>query len=305
VLSEGLHQLHWQMKIFYLQKSDRQAVLLLLCIIAGALALYQFCGDEEGGVMAGQAEKRDSTPRRRPARVYTYAQGEPPKPELHAFDPNTADSTELLRLGLRPWQVRNIYKFRAAGGVYREPRDLARLYGLTAGQYRQLEPYIRIAPEYQPAALVYGRDTVGRRERDTLRQAAKLQSGEQIALNDADTALLRRVPGIGPYFARRIVEYRERLGGYCRVEQLLEIEDFPEKAIGYFVVADGGELRKLNLNRLSLNELKRHPYVSFYQARAITEYRRLHGRLERVDQLGLLRDFPPEAVARLKPYVEF
>lgn len=290
------------MKFFYLQKSDRRVILLLLGIIVAALAVgYFFDGEPEEAAMeevpAQKAEKQQHP-------KASYYQGEPKQPELFPFDPNTADSTQLLRLGLQPWQVRNIYKYRAAGGIYREPSDFARLYGLTLKQYRQLEPYIRISEDYQPAARFISKD-VTMEERDTMRYPVKLQPQERIVLNTADTAQLRKVPGIGHYFARKIVEYRERLGGYVSVQQLLEIEDFPDTAINYFIIPDDTQLRKLNLNRLSLNELKRHPYISFYQARAIVDYRRLHGPLESLQQLSLSRDFPPEAIRRLAPYVEF
>jgi DNA uptake protein ComE-like DNA-binding protein len=290
------------MKFFYLQKSDRRVILLLLGIIVAALVVgYFFDGEPEEAAMeevpAQKAEKQQHP-------KASYYQGEPKQPELFPFDPNTADSTQLLRLGLQPWQVRNIYKYRAAGGIYREPSDFARLYGLTLKQYRQLEPYIRISEDYQPAARFISKD-VTMEERDTMRYPVKLQPQERIVLNTADTAQLRKVPGIGHYFARKIVEYRERLGGYVCVQQLLEIEDFPDTAVNYFIIPDDTQLRKLNLNRLSLNELKRHPYISFYQARAIVDYRRLHGPLESLQQLSLSRDFPPEAIRRLAPYVEF
>jgi DNA uptake protein ComE-like DNA-binding protein len=71
------------------------------------------------------------------------------------------------------------------------------------------------------------------------------------------------------------------------------------------LVIDNPSRRKLNLNRLSLNELKRHPYINYYQAKAITDYRRLRGSLHSLQELRLLPDFPPEAVSRLEPYVEF
>ena len=142
-------------------------------------------------------------------------------------------------------------------------------------------------------------------ERDTVKYPIKLQPEERVVLNLADTAQLRKVPGIGSHFARKIVEYRERLGGYYRVQQLLEIEDFPETAVGFFIIPDETELRKININRLSLNELKKHPYLNFYQARQIVDFRRLHGRLDNLQQLSLSRDFPPEAIERLEPYVEY
>ena len=290
------------MKFFYLQKSDRRVILLLLGIIVAALVVgYFFDGEPEEAAMEEVPAQKAGKQQHPKA---SYYQGEPKQPELFPFDPNTADSTQLLRLGLQPWQVRNIYKYRAAGGIYREPSDFARLYGLTLKQYRQLEPYIRISEDYQPAARFISKD-VTMEERDTMRYPVKLQPQERIVLNTADTAQLRKVPGIGHYFARKIVEYRERLGGYVSVQQLLEIENFPDTAVNYFIIPDDTQLRKLNLNRLSLNELKRHPYISFYQAQAIVDYRRLHGPLESLQQLSLSRDFPPEAIRRLAPYVEF
>ena len=294
------------MKFFYLQKSDRRTIILLLCVIVAAVVVMKTVDDgstEEAAPALQVTDKQDHRQRQQ-TRSHAYYQTEERKAELFPFDPNSADSTQLLRLGLQPWQVRNIYKFRAAGGVYRQPRDFARLYGLTLKQYRRLEPYIRIKEEDMPAErYFYKYEPI--EERDTMKYPIKLQAEERIVLNRADTAQLRKVPGIGPYFARKIVEYRERLGGYYRVQQLLEIEDFPETAVDFFIIPDDTQLRKLNINRLSLNELKRHPYLNFYQARAIVDYRRLHGTIQSLDQLSLLRDFPREAIERLTPYVEY
>ena len=293
------------MKFFYLQKSDRHVITLLLCVIVAALAVIYFTDSREDETPAMEEVKAPKGSKNKyPRKSYTYNQGQSRQPELFPFDPNTADSTELLRLGLQPWQVVNIYKYRAAGGVYRKPRDFARLYGLTLKEYRRLEPYIRISEENLPAEnYFYKYEPI--EERDTVKYPVKLQPDERIVLNRADTAQLRKVPGIGSFFARKIVDYRERLGGYYRVQQLLEIEDFPETAVSFFIIPDGTEFRKMNLNRLSLNELKRHPYIGFYRARAIVDYRRLHGHIESLQQLKLLPDFTPEAIERLEPYVEY
>jgi len=293
------------MKFFYLQKSDRHVITLLLCVIVAALAVIYFTDSREDEAPAMEEVKAPKGSKHKyPKKTYTYNQGQPRQSELFPFDPNTADSTELLRLGLQPWQVVNIYKYRAAGGVYRKPRDFARLYGLTLKEYRRLEPYILISEENQPAEnYFYKYEPI--EERDTVKYPVKLQPEERIVLNRADTAQLRKVPGIGSFFARKIVDYRERLGGYYRVQQLLEIEDFPETAVSFFIIPDGTEFRKMNLNRLSLNELKRHPYIGFYRARAIVDYRRLHGHIESLQQLKLLPDFTPEAIERLEPYVEY
>lgn len=226
--------------------------------------------------------------------------------ETFPFDPNTADSSQLIRLGLQSWQVRNIYKYRARGGVYRKKEDFARLYGLTVKDYHRLGPYIRISSDYQPAATLVGDKANGANGTNGTNGVypRKIDSTQHVVLNTADTTTLRQVPGIGIYFAKEIVRYGQRLGGYVSVDQLDEIADFPQASKKYFVVQQAHP-KKLNVNQLTLQQLRRHPYINYYQARAIKEYCRLHGPLKSLDDLRLSRDFPPEVIQRLAPYVTF
>lgn len=300
-------------EFFYFNKSDRKVLIFLLTVGIGASTLFYMLSEQEK--TTENVSVRDTvfireTPRQAYHRhapvAYYHVEGR--QTELFPFDPNTADSTDLLRLGLQPWQVRNVYKYRAAGGVYRKPTDFARLYGLTRKQYRAMEPYIRISADYQSAAtFVSKEDHEPLIERDTIRFPIKLKPTEHVALNTADTSMLKKVPGIGSYFARQIVNYRTRLGGFYNVRQLLEIEDFPEEALSYFVLPSDEmqQLHRLQINKLTLNQLKRHPYMGYYRARAIADYRRLKGPIHQLEDLQLVKDFTPEAIARLKPYVVF
>jgi DNA uptake protein ComE-like DNA-binding protein len=295
-------------EFFYFPKSDRRAMIFLLAVVVLSAVVV---GIMDKGGMSSQLARTDSLTADSSIRKADVRRGvqyiynvETVRRKLSAFDPNTADSTLLLSLGLQPWQVRSIYRYRAKGGIYRQPSDFARLYGLTVKQYKELLPYIHISDEYKPAAEVYGRTDAVRSGRDTLRYPVKLQPGQYVTLDDADTASLRKVPGIGRYYASRIVRYRNDLGGYVSVAQLSEIEGIPEAALSYFRVT-GGAVRKLNLNRLTLNELKHHPYINFYQARRIIDYRRLKGPLHGIDDLRLLKDFSQRDIERLRPYVEF
>lgn len=296
-----------------MNRHDRRVLVAALIVALLALILFWLAGED---VPANEIAADSSQVYSNTAAYYRqngkshggyYAVPERRK-ERFFFDPNTADSTQLLRLGLQPWQVRNIYRYRARGGIYRRKEDFARLYGLTVKEYRELEPYIRISADYQPASsLVKQNHTVATDSssgRDTLRYPVKLKEGEQIVLNTADTATLRKVPGIGSYYAREIVRYGKWLGGYVSINQLDEIEGFPAEAKKYFTVI-GASPQKLALNRLTLQQLRRHPYINYYQAKAITDYRRLHGNLKSLDDLRLLNEFPPEAIQRLRPYVAF
>lgn len=165
--------------------------------------------------------------------------------------------------------------------------------------------YVRTKVIYRDTAYQRGK-ALDKVEYDSLKAhyQVKIKPGEHVVLNTADTTVLKTVPGIGPYYAKKVVEYGQRLGGYVSVDQLDEIEGFPLDAKDYLTI-EGTTPRKLNVNTLSLNELRRHPYINFYQAKAITDYRRLHGPLKSLNDLRLSKDFPPEAIQRLEPYVEF
>ena len=173
--------------------------------------------------------------------------------------------------------------------------------------YHERTVYVRnkIKVVYRDTAFSRGRN-IRQVERDSVvaHHKVKIRKGEYVVLNTADTTALKTVPGIGPYFARKIIQYGERLGGYVSVDQLDEIEDFPLDAKDYLTIENPFP-KKLNVNKLPLNDLKRHPYINYYQARAITDYRRLHGPIKSLNDLRLSKDFPTEAIDRLTPYVEF
>ena len=232
-------------EFFYLQKSDRKVILTLLVVIVSVFTMIFLTG---GDSTESTTQQKDSS-QSRTNKNYIYDSYTPKKVERFTFDPNTADSTQLLRLGLQDWQVRNIYKYRAAGGIYRKPLDFAKLYGLTVKQYRELEPYIRISSDYQPAStLVNEKESYTRKETKdsvTYQRPSKIKETEHIVLNTADTTSLMTIPGIGPYYARKIIQYGNRLGGYVSVDQLDEIDDFPTEAKKYLVISNPSP-KKLN-----------------------------------------------------------
>ncbi len=293
--------------------SDRKAVVAFLVLALAATAVVGYMGWRNDRSTADSDSTTTSLPPNSEEQLFgeqpEYYNVEPHKTELFPFDPNTADSTTFLRLGLKPWQVRNIYKYRAKGGVYSRPADFARLYGLTAGQFRRLKPYIRISPEFLPASEAMGK-AVRKEQRDSSFQSGhrpygnKITASERVKLNTADTTELMHVPGIGRYYARQIVRYGQRLGGYVSVDQLGEIEDFPVEAKQYFTI-EGQTQRRINVNKLTLMQMCRHPYMGYARAKAITDYRRLHGRLQSLDELRACRFFTAEDIRRLEPYVEY
>ncbi len=291
--------------LVYFIKSDR--IVLLTALLFGLLFVLMVYltseGFDQSTAIVGDTISIKSRHRNYDSRYsHRYYQVPVASTRLFDFDPNTADSTQLLALGLRPWQVRNIYKYRAKGGVYRRPNDFARLYGLTRKDFLRLLPHIKISSDYLPASTLA--ESPPAFTQDTLKYPRKIQPLERVDLNKADTAQLRHVPGIGSYFARQIVNYRRHLGGFHSIQQLREIEDFPEKSLSYFILPDD-DVARLDINTATLSQLSRHPYITYTQARDIVDYRRLRGPIHTLDDLRLLKSFTPQALRRVEPYLKF
>ena len=221
---------------------------------------------------------------------------------MQDFDPNTADSSTLVHLGLKPWQAKNILKYRAAGGRYRKAEDIKKLYGMTDSMYHALEPYICIAVV----------DTVDSVKLDTMRVDTfpRWKSDKKdtvLNIRTADTTELKMIRGIGSYRARQIVRYREQLGGFARVEQVLEakgMEHMADSVLNSFVL-DSVVIDSLNINRISVQRLSKHPYLRFEQAKAIYELRRKYVRLDSIEQLYELDCLSEEAIQKITPYLNF
>ncbi len=232
----------------------------------------------------------------------------PPQRELRLqpFDPNTADEEILRNVGLSDFSIRCIFSYRAKGGVWSSAEDFARVPGLTKGVYKKLLPYIRIADDFRPAAEMvetgkYKRNNV---QRDTVLYPVKIKSNERISLNDADTNELKKVPGIGSYYANRIVDLRNRYGGFVSLSQLNDIHGLSDECYQYLTIPDG-DVKKINVNTADFETMRQHPYIGYNRARQISDYRRLKGKISSLEQLSLLPGFSEEERKRLVPYIEY
>jgi DNA uptake protein ComE-like DNA-binding protein len=137
--------------------------------------------------------------------------------------------------------------------------------------------------------------------------AEKFPAGTLVELNAADTATLKKVPGIGSVFAGRIVKYRSLLGGFYSVAQLREVYGMEERyhSLQNWFYADSSLVAKLPVNRLSSNALARHPYLNDKQARALGQLRNRKGRIGGWENLRLLEEFTEADRERLAAYLSF
>jgi DNA uptake protein ComE-like DNA-binding protein len=209
--------------------------------------------------------------------------------ELFEFDPNTSTDQEFARLGLSEKQIHTIRNYQSKGGSFKKKADFLKIYGITPVQQNTLLPYILIA----------GKEKV---ERDKKAEINFVK----IEINGPDTVELMRLPGIGNKLLKRIVKYRDLLGGYYCVEQLKEVYGMSEhdfQQIGPLVKIDTVKIHKVDLNFADWNELAKHPYIQKNTARQIIRFRTKYGR---IDQPSVLRDsalIGPKEYLRLKPYL--
>jgi DNA uptake protein ComE-like DNA-binding protein len=139
-------------------------------------------------------------------------------------------------------------------------------------------------------------------------QKEKYPAGTVIELNACDTGQLVKIPGIGTSFAKRITAYRQLLGGYYRLQQLQEVygmyEELYEKITPYLRI-DTSIILSIPVNSVSLDKLKSHPYLNFYQAKAIIEIRKKKGKINSMNELAILEEFSETDIEKLRHYLSF
>ena len=191
-------------------------------------------------------EEKDTVYYRKPAdrspdAVRIREKASPRRIESFRFNPNTVSLEDLMRLGFSEKQAQSILNYREKGGRFRRPADFAKSFVVADSVFDRLEPYIDIP---------------------------------RIDLNKADSAAFETLPGIGPYFAAKMVSYRTSLGGYSHPEQLLDIYHFDREkydALKDLITCSPPE--PYPLWTLSERDLARHPYLSKDEAHSIVLYR--------------------------------
>ena len=147
-----------------------------------------------------------------------------------------------------------------------------------------------------------------KRSTRTSRRSAK--TDEMVELNSADTTRLKMLRGIGSGYAKMIVAYREKLGGFYKAEQLLEVYKFPDETyqkIKHQLSVDTTLIRKIKINEATVKQLKSHPYISYYQALSIVENRELQPamRYNSLYDMVVDEDLKEEDILRVAPYFSF
>lgn len=232
--------------------------------------------------------------------------------QLSNFDPNTLDVSGFETLGFSRRQAEVIVKYRTARGGFGSADDLAKCYVVSDEMMERLRPYINIVDNRAPDSP-YSQPEADGTDGGSGRSPAGRDSGRsamrgKVELNTADSTTLRSVSGIGNMLVVRILDYRERLGGFVSAEQLREIpgmydENFQRIITQIFV--DTCEIQKIDINFASPEALGKHPYIDAGGLRKILKHRQLKGGWRTTDELVNENILTPEQAARLAPYLTF
>lgn len=296
-------------RIYFVMTAEQWlGVVVLVVLVVGTLMVVKrfqppkedetvWVNDSTKSQFADYQEKQDSI-----RKAQWRRQRDTIAVRMQVFDPNTADSSTLVHLGFKPWQAKNMIKYRAAGGKYRKPEDLKKLYGMTDSMYQALTPYIYIAREEVDSVAV---DSL---RKDSLPRWEEENKDTILNLRTADTVELKMIHGIGSYRARQIVRYREQLGGFVSVEQVLEAKGMEnvdaDSLLAHFWI-DSVKIEAMNVNSVGVQRLSRHPYLRFEQAQAIYELRRKKIRLDSIQQLQQIECISAETLEKIAPYLNF
>jgi competence protein ComEA len=225
------------------------------------------------------------------------------KPEYFYFDPNAISQEGLEKLGLSEKQSKTIVNYVSKGGKFRKKEDLKKIYSIRDEDYERLEHYVRIPEDSIKKVPKQSGET---KEQNKITVSNKIKSGEYIELNGADTSTLIKLPCIGPSFARRIVAFRTRIGGFVSIDQLKEIFGFDDERFNCMsdrIEVDLSKIHKLNINTSTSDELKKHPYIRWNVAKLIESYRNQHGPYHSLDELKKLALIDEALFIRISPYL--
>ena len=244
----------------------------------------------------------------------------PDRISLFPFDPNHLSASDWKRLGIPDRVIRTIFNYLNKGGQFRKPEDIARIYGMRTPDVKRLLPWVRIAerPGFTRdnrkntwnTPRTFGKTDFSDSEISTGITVSPVRRKKYayIDINSADTSAWMNFPGIGSRLAFRIVQYREKLGGFHSPDQVGETWALPDSTfqkIKPWLQYNTGIFRKLQVNTASLEELSQHPYLRWQLANAIVRYRQQHGPFQSAADLQKVILITPLLITKIAPYIEY
>jgi DNA uptake protein ComE-like DNA-binding protein len=218
---------------------------------------------------------------------------------LFNFDPNTMDVDGWMKLGVKEKTAIGIQNYLAKGGKFREAADIRKVWGIPPALQEKLIPYVHIEKTEASGPAMPGKFPYksGKENASTVRD---------VDINNGDSAAYIALPGIGIKLAARIINFRNRLGGFYSPNQVGETFGLPDSTfqkIRSYLKPSVTPVRQINLNLATEDELKLHPYIRWQLAKVIVQYRSQHGNFNAPEDLKKIMIITNEMYQKLAPYI--
>jgi DNA uptake protein ComE-like DNA-binding protein len=207
------------------------------------------------------------------------------------FDPNEYTHEDWMYLGLSEKQTNVIMRF-LNHKIYTN-EALKKIYVLPDTVYH----LIKDSTVY-PAYIFDEKETFVKKKSPSINTI--------LELNTIDSLELISINGIGPFYASQIINYRNKLGGFYKREQLMEIWKMKEETYQILMeslIIDTSTLQKIHLNTVSFEKLKNHPYLSYSQANSIVKMRTQLGRFDSISSIKKSKLINDDTFLRVRPYL--
>lgn len=229
------------------------------------------------------------------------------------FNPNTASVNELNTLGIPKFLSARINNYRNKGGKFHVKKDLLKIFDFPDSLYRQLEKFIVLPRKpVSTKANAYIKPSVRALPKPTMSVTKEVSSEEPkfiLNLNEVDTTALKRIKGIGTSYAKRIVGYRNLLGGFHSLSQLEEVygmtDTLFQTIIPYLAISDSLEIKQVSINLATFKELLAHPYISYEQTKEILNVKSSKGKFTKPEDLFRLKLMDSLVIRKVIPYIRF
>lgn len=270
---------------FTFSKGERNAAIILVVIttvVFIGVRGYFYANPVQNAFSVGDSAKVDSFV----AAYKQYTEGA--EPALFDFDPNQIGIAEWQQLGFSEKQAKAIETYKTKR-KFSKPDDLKKVYVISEEMYARLLPYIQIGG-VQPEDM----------------EEAFQEKNVQVEINAADSAAFVRVDGIGPYYARKIIKYRNELGGFVYVEQIKEVWGMPDSVyqkVKAQMTCVPKVRRKINVNKDDLEVMRAHPYIRTALGRILIKRRTKYGEFQSVEDLRRIVQIDDSLYQKLEPYV--
>jgi competence protein ComEA len=288
-------------------------LFLLIAVIVLPTLLYQPQDPEEKSTIvlekpsAELLETKKVKNSKTPSKRETYKTPKKWVPDTVEY--NEKNPEKWQKAGLSKKTAHTLTQYLKKGGRIEKPEDLLKIYGIDSILWHQIKDRVKFPNIAQNPAPNTDETFYADEPSNSPGVSEKKKTKESliptVPLNQSDAELWKKLPGIGPAYATRIVKYREKLGGFYKIEQLKEVYALPDsvyRRIEPFLQLDTFA-PSLPINLLNQAELSYHPYIDHHTAKLIISFRKQHGPITQSSDLTKLYGLEEGVIEKIVPYL--